>query len=117
VNSGAAALRDAGNPRRHTVFYDYRVNARGGKGLAESIVHACAQAFPKDAALWRTRECRPDHWTSNAHYLISRVSAAAVTIEPGFIDEPEHQHMWTAWGLKQLGEAIAAGTQAYLGTS
>jgi N-acetylmuramoyl-L-alanine amidase len=115
VNSGASALRDAGNARRHTIFYDYHASDRGGKGLASSIANACAQAFPTEAENWRIRECKPNHWTSNAHFLIAETgNASAVTLEPGFIDEPEHQHLWTDWGLERLGVAIAAGVQAHL---
>ena len=114
VNSGAAALKAAGNPRNHTIFYDYRASAVGGRGLANAIVAACQRAFPRSTG-WRTRECRPDHWTSNAYALIEHTgNAAAVTIEPGFIDESDHQWLWTNHGLERLGKAIAAGTAAYL---
>jgi len=119
-NAGASVLRDAGNPRNHTTYFDFRSGQHGrtGRLLANHLTQACSKAFPwpdTHDGRWRARESKPNHWTQNAYYLVRFAGRVpAVVFEPGFLDEPEHQSLWTPWGLEQLGHALADGIIAFL---
>lgn len=119
VNAGSAALREAGNPRNNAAYYDWRSPAMRSPLLANGVLQACQKRFGTfPCGTWKAREARAGHWTSNALHLIAYTgNAAAITFEPGFIDEPDHQLLWTPSGLKALGEGLAEGILTYLGHS
>jgi N-acetylmuramoyl-L-alanine amidase len=104
-NAGAAAVRAAGNTPGGAVFYHY-ASARG-PAVANRVA---ARLQARTGIRVRTFASRPDDWTRNA-YALHRHAARCVglVIEPGYLDDIEHQHLWTPSGLRQVGLAVAEG--------
>ena len=106
----ASHLNAAGDPSADygAVFFDHR--SRGGEELAHEIAGELAVLLPTVRVIAAT----PNDWTKNAYSTIRGVYRgpsylSAVCFEPVFLTSPETRDMLTPEGLRQIGQALAAG--------
>ena len=93
------------------MFYDARSGS--GPALAKAIAVKLG-AFPELSGGCRAIAALPDNWTKNALYTIKGVRAVAICAEPAFIDTPAHRPLFTASGMRRIGEAMAEGIAQYI---
>ena len=103
---------NAGGGAYSAEFYDSR--STQGSLLASAINEQVATQV-KQIKITKTIPSNSSDWTSNAFYCIKGVGRAiAITAEPLFIDNVEHQTLLTVDGMKKLGEAMAVGIYDFI---
>tara|TARA_Y100001963_G_scaffold145456_1_gene219101 strand:+ start:761 stop:1354 length:594 start_codon:yes stop_codon:yes gene_type:complete len=102
---------NAGGGLYGAMFYDAR--SGNGPALAKAIASKVG-ALPELTGGCRAIAALPDGWTKNALYTIRGVRAVAICAEPAFIDTPAHRPLFTASGMKRIGEAMAEGIAQYI---
>lgn len=101
---------NAGGGEYALVEYDRRSSA--GRRAASSIARALGELAGVTVGQIRPLDSDDRGWTC-IDDIWAAPTMCGVLIEPGFIDSPEHAHLWTADGLRLVGAAIADGIEAY----
>ena len=112
---------NAGGGTYGLCLYDQR--SRQGRALAERVASSMSLAWvPRTISSARHAAAMPEddrgvrHWTANALELIKHVypgRACGLVYEPGFLDNPDHQLLWTPDGLREVGHVLARGVLAW----
>lgn len=95
-----------------SMFYDYRSSR--GKELADQINACLKDACPELQGKVKSIAATPENWTKNAFYTIKGVRAIGICAEPAFIDSRAHKPLFSAKGMRAIGEAIANGINNYI---
>lgn len=93
---------------------EYDERSEGGCELAHAVAALKQRGLPGITAQ-RTAPLGPGSrgWVCIAGIYAGPPNLSGVIFEPGFIDAPSHAPLWTAAGLVQVGEALAAGCMAW----
>lgn len=98
---------------------DYGLVLHSGGDAAGRASRAIAGALKQECPELRrliAGEAGIGGWSAATLTLISGVGCPGVLYEPGSLDRPEHDALWTASGLARVGAALSGGILAWLGT-
>ena len=108
-------VNSAGRPGRYgAVFHDHR-SSNGA--IAARLIADQMRPIRELTTIKLVSTTRTGNWRRAYNVLSPVYSAPAncsgVLLEPGFINSPTHQPLWTGEGLMRLGNAIARGILPY----
>ena len=107
LNAGAGNTDGYGS-----MFYDYR--STQGRQLALKICEQMAATLPELKEDCRAIAAKPDNWTKNAYYTIKGVKAYSICAEPAFMDSAAHSNLFSAVGMRMIGDALANGIHNFI---